>query len=187
MTPSQLALITLCGLGASYVILKLGRRTGLLFIVVIGIIVSIPFLIVHSYQSFSSTTKVATIQASPIVNEAHQMSIRYTTYDENGKASLSAYELAGDRVELNADIVAFNPLLNILGVRNGFQVSRLTSQFDDDNPHTIKPATLNASNPYPPLPFIEQSHYKGGIVLPDDNVVYNVYVTLQGDMYATHA
>jgi hypothetical protein len=187
MTPSRLALITLCGLGASYLIIKLGRKAGFLLIAVIGLPVAILFLIVHSYQSFNATTKVATIQASPIVNEQHQMSIRYTTYNEDGKPSLSAYELAGDRVELNADIVAFNPILNILGVHNGYSVSRLTSQFDDDMAHSIQPVQLHANNPIPPLPWIEQSHYRNGIIFPDDNIVYHVYVTLTGDMYATHA
>lgn len=185
MTIQTAALIALCGIGVSYLFLKLGRNGGTALLLLIAPIVGI-WMLVHSFQAFDATTKVATIQASPIVNQPHTMAIAFTSYDNAGNPTHAEYELSGDRWELSADVVNFQPWVNLLGVSNGFQLSRLTSQYDDSNAHSVQPVELPHNQAFS-IPFVERSHYTGGVIMPADGTTYNIFVTLEGQMFAQHA
>jgi hypothetical protein len=185
MSISNAALI---GLGIIAIVFLLGKfgRGGIVLIILAVPVIGL-YLLVHSFQAFTSTTLVATVQASPVVNAPHTIAIAMTTYDPSGNPTHAEYELDGDRWELNADVVAFPDWMNFLGISNGFQLSRLTSQYEDTNAHTITPIGLGGGNSTVTLPFIEKSHYRNGVIEPDDGVTYNVYCTLQGDVYAQRA
>jgi len=179
------AIIGLAAIGIVGLFRRFGGELGgillLLAVPIIGV-----FALVHSFQAFSSTTRVATVQASPVANAQHEMAISLTTYNGAGDPTRYEYELAGDRWELNADVVAFPDWMNFLGISNGFQLSRITSQYDDTNAHSIQPVPLQHSQTFS-IPFLEKSHYTGGVLEPADGVTYSVFVTLQGQMYAVHA
>jgi len=190
MSISNAAFIVIAVIAIGYLYRKLGgqglRLLGTLILV--GAIIGIVLLtvLIHSFQAFTSTTRVATVQASPVVNQPHTMAISMTTYDGSGGSTHEEYELQGDRWELNADVIEYQPWVNLLGVKNGFSLSRLTSQYDDTNAHTIQPVDLQHGQTFA-IPFVEKSHYRNGVLEPADSATYNVYVTIQGDVYASHA
>jgi energy-coupling factor transporter transmembrane protein EcfT len=182
MTVQTCALLGLAAIAVLFVLRKLGRIESLLVLVVLGIAVG-AYLFVGSYNMFGgNSVQVATIQAIALTNQPHEMVVRLTT---NG--ATKTYQLDGDRVELNADVVAFQPWLNQFGIHNGFQLSRLTSQYDDGAAHLVKPIVLHNTGFTFSIPFLERSHYRNGVIIPNDSVTYAIYVTVQGDMYAVHS
>lgn len=138
-------------------------------------------------EAMTGTTLVATVIATPISNQAHEMAISLVTYDHDGVSHQAAYQLAGDRWELDADVIELEPWLNALGIKNGFALARLTSEFDDNQAHTVQPVALVNGTPSFSLPFVVRSHERAGVLEPADGVTYHIYCTIKGSMYAVHA
>ncbi len=62
-------------------------------------------ILVQSYLGLTGEIKVAHIQAIPIANAAHQMSVQVVLYDGNGQiASENTYLLQGDEWMMQGDI-----------------------------------------------------------------------------------
>ncbi len=141
---------------------------------------------VQSYLGFTGEIKVATVQATPITNMPHMMIVSLTLYDQNGQQiSHEEYSLNGDRWELDGDVVKFQPWLNFFGVHWGYKISRLTSQYDDTNAHTIKPISLNGGDEdfynsicnktWWSTPAV-MAVYGTAILEPADSVIYDVFM-----------
>jgi len=89
-------------------------------------------ILVQSYLGLTGEIKVAHIQATPIANAAHQMSVQVTLYDGNGQVtSESTYLLQGDEWMMQGDIIKFPAWLNIIGFHAGYKLTRLEGRFDD--------------------------------------------------------
>jgi hypothetical protein len=169
-----------------YYLLKNKRILAL--VLVLGVPIALGWLAVHiftnSFASLSGDTLVATVQGSRDANVPHLMHVQIEYPD----GAVGSYMLDGDRWELNGDVVAYQPWVNMLGLQNGFTLTRLTSQYDDSSAHSIQPVDLSVS-PQPSFlaPYIVKSHYENGVIEPADGVVYKVYVNQQKQMYAVHA
>jgi hypothetical protein len=122
------------------------RRTGLLprrhfkaihalgGLLLLAVAVSLLWLmiLVQSYLGLTGENKVAHIQATPIDNVAHQMSVQVTLYDGNGQVtSENTYLLQGDEWMMQGDIIKFPAWLNIIGFHAGYKLTRLEGRFDD--------------------------------------------------------
>jgi hypothetical protein len=131
----------------------------------------------------SGDTLVATVKASPVRGIDHTMAVEISYPDGRHEA----YELSGDRWGLYGDVIAYQPILNALGLHNGYSLDALTSQYNDDQAHSIKPVKLGSSQQATAIPFIELSHYRVGVIEPDDGQTYKCIVTPQGQMYAVNS
>jgi hypothetical protein len=103
-------------------------------LVLLAVAVSLLWLmiLVQSYLGLTGEIKVAHIQAIPIANAAHQMSVQVVLYDGNGQiASESTYLLQGDEWMMQGDIIKFPAWLNIIGFHAGYKLTRLEGRFDD--------------------------------------------------------
>lgn len=145
---------------------------------------------VQSYLGFTSEIKVATIQAIAVTNVSHTMTVNVTLYNQNGQSvSHTVYSLNGDRWELDGDVVKFQQWLNFFGVHSGYKISRLTSQYDDLNIHTIQPISLNGNDEdfynsirnkmWWSVPTV-MAVYGTAVLEPADNVVYDVFMDQTG-------
>lgn len=103
-------------------------------IVLLTVAVSLLWLmiLVQSYLGLTGEIKVAHIQAIPIANAAHQMSVQVVLYDGNGQiTSESTYLLQGDEWMMQGDIIKFPAWLNIIGFHAGYKLTRLEGRFND--------------------------------------------------------
>ena len=107
---------------------------GLSGLVLLAVAVSLLWLmvLVQSYLGLTGEIKVAHIQAIPITNAAHQMSVQVMLYDGNGQVtSENTYLLQGDEWMVQGDIIKFPAWLNVIGFHAGYKLTRLEGRFDD--------------------------------------------------------
>ena len=178
--------------GRSYRLMRRRRRfrlhhgMGGLLLLVGAMLILVASVAVQSYLGFTGEIKVATVQATPITNMPHMMIVSLTLYDQDGQqVSHEEYSLNGDRWELDGDVVKFQPWLNFFGVHSGYKISRLTSQYDDTNAHTIKPISLNGGDEdfynsirnktWWSTPAV-MAVYGTAILEPADSVIYDVFM-----------
>jgi hypothetical protein len=78
-----------------------------------------------------------------------------------------------------------------LGVKSGYTLDRLTSQYDDQNAHAVKGVELGGFSLYKStgvwryIPLI--SAFGSGVIEPCDDQKYAVRVDASGEMYAERA
>lgn len=107
---------------------------GLSGLLLLAVAVSLLWLmiLVQSYLGLTGEIKVAHIQATPIANVAHQMSVQVMLYDGNGQVtSENTYLLQGDEWMMQGDIIKFPAWLNVIGFHAGYKLTRLEGRFDD--------------------------------------------------------
>jgi len=103
-------------------------------LVLLAVAVSLLWLtfLVQSYLGLTGEIKVAHIQATPIANVAHQMSVEVMLYDGNGHVtSENTYLLQGDEWMVQGDIIKFPAWLNVVGLHAGYKLTRLEGRYDD--------------------------------------------------------
>jgi hypothetical protein len=107
---------------------------GLSGLVLLAVAISLLWLtfLVQSYLGLTGEIKVAHIQATPIANVAHQMSVEVMLYDGNGHVtSENTYLLQGDEWMVQGDIIKFPVWLNVVGLHAGYKLTRLEGRYED--------------------------------------------------------
>jgi len=182
--------------GRSYRLMRRRRRFRLhhgiwgLLLLVGAMLILVVSVAIQSYLGFTGEIKVATVRATAITNMPHTMIVNLTLYDQNGQQmSHGDYSLNGDRWELDGDVVKFQSWLNFFGVHSGYKISRLTSQYDDSNAHTIKPISLNGGDEdfynsirnktWWSVPSV-MAVYGSAVLEPADDVIYDVFMDQTG-------
>jgi len=192
MNVSQAAMIALTGIAVVYLVLKFGRAIAALIAIAAIVLIGIGVLI-FSFQGFNNQILVATVQASPVVNQPHEMAVLLTTYDGAGEPTKHSYELGGDRWLLQCQTVEYQPWLLALGIHSGYHLQRLEGEYDSAqaNSQAVQIGSWSwfnslANNVGFFSPVI-RSAYGNGVIEPADGTVYNVYADGSGDLYANRA
>ena len=103
-------------------------KRGISGILLIFVAVSLLWLtfLVQSYLGLTGNIRVAQVQATPVANVAHEMSVKLMLYDTNGhQLSDNTYTLQGDEWMLQADFIKFPTWLNVIGFHSGYKIVRL--------------------------------------------------------------
>jgi hypothetical protein len=106
----------------------------------------------------------------------------------NGKT----YYLGGDLWMLQSSTIEIQPWLYFLGIKSGYTLDRLDSQFDDPNHDTVKPIQLGGFSFYKNTDLwmffpLMKSAYGSSVVEPCDGRDYVVLVDVNGDLLAHRA
>lgn len=183
MNVSTLAVVVLVCIAGIYLWMKIGKYAMQLIGVLLLIMLGLAFAFIHTFQAFSQQTKIATVHCSMVANKSHTMVL-----DMNGES----YTLEGDRWQLQSSVVEVQPWLQFLGVKSGYTLDRLDSQFDDPNHENVRPIQLGGFSLYKStdawmfFPLI-RSAYGNGVIQNCDGRTYNVFVDANGDMSANRA
>lgn len=179
MTGVQLAEIGLVIIAGAWVYSKIGLEwmKALVLLLILALIGA--FVLVHlSMTALNSKSQAATVRC--VADVPHHMLVTL-----NGVS----YELAGDHWMLQSSVIEVQPWLYFIGVKSGYTLDRLDSQFDDPNHQTAKPIQLNgfslykSTNAWMLFPLIK-SAYGNGIIQNCDGRTYNIFVDQSGDMSA---
>ena len=107
---------------------------GLSGLVLLAVAVSLLWVMILVLSSLGLTGKITGehIQAIPVTNILHQMSVQVMLYDGNGQiTSENTYLLQGDEWMMQGDIIKFPAWLNVIGFHAGYKLTRLEGRFDD--------------------------------------------------------
>ena len=174
---SLLAITALSGIALVWLWMKIGKHGMQLIAALLVILVGYAFFVVHS---ISDSPLVASIKCVQVTNQPHAMVV--TMNDKS-------YEMHGDRWMLQTSAVQVQPWMYFLGIKSGYTLDRLNSQYDDDNAHSQKPVELGGFSLYKAtdlwryIPLI-RSAYGSGVIEPCDGEKYVVHADASGTMYA---
>ncbi|MFQ6399129.1 hypothetical protein ACLMAJ_37565 [Nocardia sp. KC 131] len=107
----------------------LGRgATGLGLLVVAAVLLWIATLM-QTYLGLSGEIKAAHVVVSPVAGQEHRLEVDLTLYgdDDHGEKH-DKYQVEGDLMVLQANIVELEPWVNALGFHSGYKVTRLYGQ-----------------------------------------------------------
>lgn len=123
----------------------------LLVVVAACSLVLVASLSIQAYAGLSKDVKVAHVKASQIANTSvPTLSVEVALYDEQGRVtSDKAYLVLGNEWELQANIIKFAPIFNMIGLHSSYKLTRLEGRYDNPNleangKHTV--ITLNGGD-----------------------------------------
>lgn len=192
MNISQAAMLFLAIIAIAYLILKFGKALAAIIAIVAILLIGWGTLI-FGFHGFSGQTRIATIQATPVQNQAHEMIVEMTTYDASGdKASDETYEIGGDRVFLQAEVVEFQPWVLMTGMKSAYQLQKIEGEYDGASANSTSISLGSWSwfsgleNNVGLLSPVIKSAYGNAVVIPNGGA-YSVYADPQGDLSANRA
>lgn len=119
----------------------------------------------RGYRALTQEELAATVKTEPL---PHQQ-FRATIIVPGGK--LAMFDLAGDAFYVDARIVRWHPLVNILGLHTVYELDRVTGRYNDAGDERTKPHTVHSlSQPrkldmlrlvklFPPLTLLVDAQY----------------------------
>jgi hypothetical protein len=179
MTQATLALIIVGLIIVAFLYRKIGARGLGLIALVVVVLFGYLYFVVHS---FNETSQVSTVTCHQITNTPHTIAVALND---------STYQLKGDRWELNGSVIRIQPWAYWLGVKSGYTLDRLTTQYDDTNAHEVRGIELGGFSLYKStsvwryIPLI--SAFGSGVIEPCDGQKYVIKADASGEMYAERA
>jgi hypothetical protein len=180
MSMTTTALLILGIIVVVFLYKKIGGNGLVLILIAILVVLGALWAGIHSFTVLSKRNQVATVHCSTIANVPHTMAVSM-----DGKS----YQLEGDRWMLQSSIVEFQDWTLFLGIKAGYTLDRLNSQYNDDKSHSQKPIELGGYSLYKNFPLwryipLIKSAYGNGVILPCDGRTYTVFADPNGSMFA---
>jgi hypothetical protein len=193
-----LALLALASLASGVVHMARERRIrplrfgGGVIMLLLGLAVFAVAGWAQTYRALTHNELVGTVRAVPVAGRIQTMQVTYTPIQDGKPGTPHTYAVRGDEWQLGGDIIKWQDYLNILGVHTGYRTTRLMGYYEDPNDYRVKPVTAynldNGSDTvqtflheHPNLvPFVRATYGNDVRMLPDANVIYQVYVSTSG-------
>jgi hypothetical protein len=115
---------------------SLKKLIGLSLFSSICLTASLVIIATQGYQALTQEEVIATISVVP---QNHQHFIAVVEYSSGG---ISKFELMGDEIMVDANILKWNSWANVLGLKTAFKLSRIRGRYKDINDEKTKPATI---------------------------------------------
>lgn len=176
------------------------RRAGGLVSVVIALVGVIVLLLgtlggvlqlaARGYTRLTQETLVATVETSP--QGPQQFRARFV-YADGG---VQSYDLSGDALYVDAHIVKWHPVVNILGLHTTYRLDRVAGRYDDVGDETRAERTVYALAPEqsldlfklarvvaPHVPIVDAEYGSASFVPTDQPATYELYVSTSGLLF----
>ncbi len=146
------ALLVLAGLVAllRFRPLSFALRTLLgLLLISLGSLAGAVALGTHGYHALTREDVAGRIVVQPSGPQRFTATLRYPDGRE------AAYDVAGDEVYVDAHIIKWKPLANLLGLHTAYELARLTGRYRDIGQERSAPRTVYALGPERPVDLFE--------------------------------
>jgi len=156
-SPFVLAALVLAGLGAILILaglvslfrarlLRFALRTlGGLFLIALGALAGSIALGVQGYRALTREDLAARLIVRPSGEQHFAATIRYPDGRE------ASYDLAGDEIYVDAHILKWKPIANLLGLHTSYELSRLAGRYRDIEQERSAPRTVYPLSPARPV------------------------------------
>ena len=135
-------LLLLLGAIAALVTIKpfkfLGRTLLGLIFVAVGAAAGVVALGTKGYRAFTNEEVAARLQVRPIGSQRFVATIQFP----DGRTK--AFEMAGDEVYVDAHILKWKPLVNVLGLHTGYQLDRIAGRYQAIEKERTAPRTIHS-------------------------------------------
>lgn len=120
----------------------------LLVVAVVCALVLFASISIQAYAALNNDVKVAHVKASQVANTAAPtLSVEIALYDKQGHVtSDKAYVVLGNEWELQANIIKFAPVFNLIGLHSSYKLTRLEGRYDNPNLEASGKHTVVALN-----------------------------------------
>ena len=169
-----------------------GRGFGGVALLVVAVSLLWLTMLAQTLLGLQSDIPAARVSATTFGNVPHLMNVQLTLYDSNGHVTtMPPQAVYGDRWILEADVLEFNPWLNVLGIHSGYRLTRLEGFYDDSNlertaQHTVVDLNGGNNGSFKTLqeqawtsPFIKGAYGSATFLYPDGKT-YNVFMSQDG-------
>ena len=92
----------------------------------------------RGYRALTYEEVAATVQLEPVAPQRFRATIRLPDH------RLAMYELAGDAFYLDAHVLKWHPLVNLLGLPTAYELDRVAGRYNDVGDERTKPHTVFA-------------------------------------------
>lgn len=107
-----------------------------------------------------------------------------------------SFELAGDRLYLDAHVVKWHPLLNVIGVHTAYRLARIGGRYDSVQDERARPRTVHALSEEPAIdvfslaekmptafPLVDAAYGSASFVPATDRARYQLRVSTSGLLF----
>jgi hypothetical protein len=144
-------------------------------------------LATRGYRALTREELAATVKTAPLPHQRFRATITLP----DGK--LAMYDLSGDAFYVDARIVKWHPLVNVLGLHTAYELDRVTGRYNEVGDERNKPHTVySLSRPkqidmlrlvkiFPPLALLVDAEYGSATFTPARRPsTFNVLVSTSG-------
>ena len=100
---------------------------------------------IQGYRALTQEDLAAKLLVRPLGNQRFEVTVRFP----DGRAA--TYTLAGDEVYVDAHILKWKPLANLLGLHTAYELSRLAGRYRDIEQERSAPRTVHSLAPTRPV------------------------------------
>lgn len=108
-----------------------------LVIVVAGLLAGTVFLGLQGYHALTREELAARISVSPVAPQRFAATLRFA----DGK--VARFELAGDEVYVDARILKWKPMANVVGLHTAYELDRISGRYRAVDDERAKPRTVH--------------------------------------------
>ncbi len=168
--------------------LKFTARTalGLLFLALAGGFATVT-LGIQGYQSFTREDLAATIEVRPTGPQT------FTAYVKFPDGRRDVFKLAGDQIYVDAHILKWNPLANVIGLHTAYELDRVGGRYVDLQAERDRPRTVYTLSEQKPVnmfdlrrrfaflaPLLDAEYGSGTFLMADRPATLEVRVSTTG-------
>lgn len=185
-------LFFVCGLVLAVVSKRLTLKFVGILLISIGFVFFFAYASLKSYSFLVNEDLIAKVRCYRTKGQLYDMALKYTPVVNGITKEEEVYLLKGEQWMIDGDILKWRPVLNILGFKTGYKVTRISgrfltvsqSQYGFQTSYTIGGGSdrlwLFLHKYQKCLPFVEAVYGNGAYTFADDNKTFGVYVTTSG-------
>ena len=145
------------------------------------------WLLVHTFDVFSKSQPVATVEVERISKDEFELT--YKAVGSKQTRVPKIFRLRGDQWTISGGMVKWSSWLNMIGFSNYHKPMRISGQFSDIRRQRLVAPTVHALGPErdvlweclyrmdPYLPFIEAAYGSSASVSVEPQMTYEIYVS----------
>jgi hypothetical protein len=141
----------------------------------------------QGYRAFTREEVVASVTTRRLADQRFEASVRYPEGRD------TTFLLAGDEFYVDAHILKWKPLANLLGMHTDYQLDRISGRYLNIDDEQSSPRTIFALSPPKPLDLFElrsrhpllgwlvdAEYGSGTFIATDDQAMFDVLVSTSG-------
>jgi hypothetical protein len=172
-----------------------GLAFSLLLVIVllcVGSLVAAIAVAAHGYRALTHEEVAATVMVQPLGPQAFSARVR----TKDGRET--AYRLAGDELYVDARVLKWKPIANLLGLHTAYELDRISGRYVDIEDEKTKPRTLHSMASERPVdifelrrryhwlePLVDAEYGSATFIAADRPTTYEVRVSTTGLLVRT--
>lgn len=189
---SSSILFFVCGLVLAIVSKRLTSKFAGILLISIGFVFFIFYTGLRSYSLLINEDLIAKVRCYRVKGQPYDMALKYAPVVGGIAKEEQTYLLKGEQWMIDGHILKWRPVLNTLGFKTGYKVTRIsgrflkadTNMFGFQTNYDIDPRGdwlwLFLYRHQKLFPFIEAVYGNGSYTFADNNKTFGVYVTTSG-------